>query len=135
MLVVPAGQGLAAQQAEPVALLGPREQHLPVVEQRQHTHIEAQDGPSGTDRSIGHSGCTSHGTAEMKSMDCSDHVPAKQASCPWQTVHQAGPEVTAAVDDAVPAEQQGLVQLLAVVPSCVQVVQLGELDMYVLQYQ
>lgn len=80
VLVVPAGKELAAQQAEPVVLLSPREQHLPVVEQQQNTHTEAQGGPLGTDHSIGRSDCTSHDTAEMKSMDCSDHEPAKHSS-------------------------------------------------------
>ena len=76
VLVVPAGKELAAQQAESVVLLSPREQHLHVVEQQQNTHTEAQGGPLGTDHSIGRSGCTSHDTAEMNSMDCSDHEPA-----------------------------------------------------------
>lgn len=129
VLVVPAEQGLAAQQGEPAVLLGARQQHLPVVEQQQqHTHTEAQDGLLGTDHSTGHSGCTSHDTAEMNSMDCSDHEPAKQSRISSQTVYQIASEVTAAI--AVPAEQK---RRVVVILSCVQVVQLAELHTYVLQ--
>lgn len=73
MLVVPAGQGLATPQAE-ARLLGPKERHLPVVAQLQHTHAEAGAGLLGTGHSIERSGSTSHDTAEMNSTDCSNHT-------------------------------------------------------------
>ena len=60
-------------------------------------------------------------------MDCSDHEPAKQSRMSLQTVYQIVSEVTAAV--TVPAEQK---RRVAVILSCVQVVQLAELHMYVL---
>lgn len=102
-----------------------------VVEQQQRTHTEAQAGPRGTGHSIGRSGCTSHGTAEMNSMDCSGHaVPAKH----WQTlIAEVSSEVTAK-QETVPAEQKRGLQLLAATPSHVQVFQLAELGMCVLQY-
>lgn len=77
MLVVPAGQRPAPQQAE-VRRLGPRERHLPGVQQ-QHTHTGARADRGGTDHSIEHNGSTSHDTLEMNSTGCSDH--AEPADC------------------------------------------------------
>lgn len=92
VLVVPAWQELAASQAEQ-RLLGPKKQHLLLLEQQQHTHTEAQAGPQGTGHSIGRSGCTSHDTAEMSSMECSGHaVPAEHSQT---LVAQVSSEVTA----------------------------------------
>lgn len=98
------------------------------MEQQQHTHTEAQAGPPGTGHSIERSGCTSHDTAEMNSMDCSGHaVPAKHCQT---LIAEVSSEVTAK-QEAVPAGQKRGLQLLAATPSLVQTVQLAELSMCV----